>query len=100
MKDAIELFISGIKCDACDYRDDSVKVEDYPEWVNKPCPKCGANLLTEADFNSVQLIVQMTNLANQALPKLEESEPEMIATGEMDGTGHVHIKIYEDDDEK
>ncbi len=41
--------ITGIKCDAigCDYNNDDVRYEDYREWLNKPCPKCGANLLTQ-----------------------------------------------------
>ena len=44
--------ISGIKCDrdSCGYRDDSVKFKDYKKWVNKPCPKCGMNLLTIKEF--------------------------------------------------
>lgn len=48
-----ECTIYGIKCDHCDYRDDSVQFEDYPLWLNRPCPKCGANLLTQADFDAV-----------------------------------------------
>ena len=51
MEENIELTISGIKCDACDYRDDDVKFEDYPLWLNKPCPKCEANLLTVKDYD-------------------------------------------------
>lgn len=49
---------SGIKCDneKCDYRDDDVKYEDYENWLNKLCPKCGENLLTQEDLeNSVRL---------------------------------------------
>ena len=45
--------ISGIKCDnpKCDYIDATVKFEEYPEWVNKACPKCGENLLTQEDYD-------------------------------------------------
>lgn len=46
----VELTISGIKCDYCDYRDDSVEFSDYPKWLDKPCPHCGHNLLTETDY--------------------------------------------------
>lgn len=43
--------VSGIKCDTkgCGWSDTSVLVIDYLDWVNKPCPDCGGNLLTEAD---------------------------------------------------
>lgn len=42
----------GIVCDneSCDYEAMGVTFEQYPEWVNKPCPKCGDNLLTEEDY--------------------------------------------------
>ena len=54
----IEYKITGIKCDnkKCDYRDTSVKYEDYPEWLNRLCPKCGEVLLTHSDLNAVGFI--------------------------------------------
>lgn len=92
MKDAIELNIGGIKCDACDYNDMSVKVEDYPAWVNAPCPKCGENLLTEADFRTVQTMLQLVQSFNQTLPKRSEDEKTVKMSAEMNGTGKVDFK--------
>lgn len=45
--------VSGIKCDkpGCNYADAEVKFEDYPNWINKPCPECGENLLTQQDYD-------------------------------------------------
>ena len=50
--DNVEVQIGGIKCDntKCDYEDMSIKYSDYEAWLNKPCPKCGDNLLTEKDY--------------------------------------------------
>ena len=44
--------IQGIKCDneKCDYADPTVQYEEYPNWINKPCPACGENLLTEKAY--------------------------------------------------
>ncbi len=56
------LKISGIKCDNCSYKDDSVKFEDYLEWLNKPCPDCGENLLTQKDYD---YCINMDNLLNK-----------------------------------
>ena len=42
----MEINIYGLKCDYCDYRDDSVKFSEYEENIGKPCPNCGNNLLT------------------------------------------------------
>lgn len=59
------LTISGIRCDnpECNYRHDEVALSDYGEWLNKPCPHCGENLLTEADFN-----ISMISILKSSIP--------------------------------
>ncbi|EKS4344819.1 hypothetical protein QB607_002815 [Clostridium botulinum] len=95
MKDAIEINISGIKCDnpECDFRDDNALLEDYDKWLNKPCPKCGANLLTQADYDNTKAIVEIAKTMNEFLP--ERKDDEKIVTGkfEMNGTGNIDFKI-------
>lgn len=93
MKDALELDIHGIKCDACDYRDDEVKVEDYDKWLNKPCPKCGANLLTEADYNNVKMLIAITNSFNGIFPQREDDEEVSTMSIEMNGTGDINLEV-------
>lgn len=65
MKNA-EVMIKGIKCDnpSCSFRDDSVMYEDYPKWLNKPCPICGHNLLTEKDYKACKAMVNMAKFLN------------------------------------
>ena len=48
----------GIKCDAegCGWREDNVNLDTLEEWRNKPCPKCGSNLLTDKDWQTVILL--------------------------------------------
>lgn len=96
--------ISGIKCDnnKCDYRDDSVKVEDYDKWLNKPCPKCSSNLLTEADYNNVQMLLQTAQMINSMTPEQLEALTKNIDNHqtsqmniEMDGTGKMKINLKE-----
>lgn len=55
--------IKGIKCDnvKCDYSDKEVKSSDYAKYLNKPCPKCGENLLTEKDYKVVQKMEAISN---------------------------------------
>ncbi len=51
MKEKPSLCVSTIKCDYCDWVNDTPTLESELEsWLNKPCPKCGKNLLTEMDF--------------------------------------------------
>ncbi len=61
MDKPIEVTGGGIKCDnpKCDYVDESVKMEDYDQWLNKPCPKCGENLLNEEDYFMVKTLLAL-----------------------------------------
>lgn len=60
----MEITLKGIKCDYCDYRDDEVKSLDYPEYIDKPCPKCGHNLLTKKDYYKGKVIVATVTILN------------------------------------
>ena len=82
----------GIKCDnpECDFRDDSVKCENYQQWLNKPCPKCGQNLLTQKDYDTVQHVKKIEQkLSWLKLPSF--SPPKEIHT-EMNGSGKIHYR--------
>ena len=61
---SVESKISGIKCDNCDYRDDSVKYKEYEHYLHAPCPKCGHILLTESDYNICKAMVKATLIFN------------------------------------
>ncbi len=75
MEKHIEFSQSGIKCDnpECDFRDDEVKEEDYKDWLDRPCPKCGANLLTQEDYENSLKFEAAVNFINTLSPEdLEE----------------------------
>lgn len=93
MKQAVELNIKGIKCDNpnCDYRNDKVEFKDYEKWLNKPCPKCGANLLTKEDLEMTKALINVANIANKVLPKQNNEEERIKAIIEMNGTGRADI---------
>lgn len=90
MDKTVKATISGIKCDAegCDYRED-IQSEDYSEWVDRPCPDCGANLLTEADFKLIQALLDVTSAINEIFPpgSFSEDEPLLGFEIKMDGSG-------------
>ena len=95
--------ISGIKCDAdgCDYRDDDVAVEQYNEWLNKPCPMCGANLLTEEDLAVVNAFTTITNEVNSLMESLGIESPSdaerKVVRVELNGTGFDGMEITDGD---
>lgn len=58
MESNIDLSSGGLQCDNvnCDFIDHSIPSADYDNWINRPCPKCGENLLTLEDFLNVRLL--------------------------------------------
>jgi Zn finger protein HypA/HybF involved in hydrogenase expression len=71
---ALQLNIQGIKCDNpdCDYeevveckcRNANEVIEKYKKWINKPCPKCGQNLLTLRDYIILKMIILCVDILN------------------------------------
>lgn len=93
------LKIKGIKCDneSCDYRDDNVPVEDYCNWLNKACPKCGENLLTQADFNNVKMLMNMAKVFGDMFGDVEPDADQEYVKIEMNGTGGMNITTLKEE---
>lgn len=87
----LKMNVGGIKCDNkdCDFKDMEVLFRDYDKWLNKPCPKCGSNLLTRKDFNNTKLLVDLTTLLKDILPESEDGEEMFKMSANFDGTGKV-----------
>jgi L-cysteine desulfidase len=62
----IEVRSGGLQCDnpTCDWTDPTIQVEDYKQWLNAPCPKCGENVLTEEDLENTLLLRSLASLVN------------------------------------
>ncbi|MBB6622049.1 hypothetical protein H7E67_01270 [Clostridium gasigenes] len=95
MKDALEMNMGGIKCDNpnCDFNDMNVNAEDYKEWLNKPCPKCGENLLTEEDYRNTKFLLEMVKVANRIYPKRKDDEEIVTMSVAMNGDGEMDFNI-------
>jgi hypothetical protein len=106
----IDIQVGGLKCDAegCDYTDTDAKMEDYEQYVNAPCPKCGAPLLTEEDMAAVKQMHEMADLINgmgddifglldgldpEVVEALENELPEGVA---IDSRVQVELKMKGD----
>lgn len=74
-----------VVCDnpKCDYKvANPTKEPSYnDEWLNKPCPKCGENLLTEKDWRAYRNFLRLVNFINKwfswltyILPKSKSEE--------------------------
>jgi len=91
MDKAVTLTIKGIKCDHCDFINMEVLVEEYPEWLNKPCPICGENLLTQDDYDKVQVFRDMANMMNEIFPAPGPDEQLATMQIKLDGTGNMEL---------
>jgi hypothetical protein len=62
--------IRGIKCDhpKCGWNDMTVPFTDYDRWLNKPCPKCGHNLLTQKDYDLAKQLMGAGEILNTLNP--------------------------------
>lgn len=107
---AIKLSIQGLKCDApnCGYVDDQVTLTKsvIAENINRPCPKCAANLLTAADAKTTRVMIDVCHAINIiAFPFMVLTLPVRISLwivfrrpqtnifrADMDGSGSVNIK--------
>lgn len=65
-KEQIEVQQQGLKCDAtdCDYTYVFNETDTYTAYLNKPCPECGANLLTQEDHDTMMQIMALMEYAN------------------------------------
>lgn len=57
-----------IECDSCDYKIENPSGDpniDTAEYINVPCPKCGANLLTQEDYDLHNEIMKEINKVNK-----------------------------------
>lgn len=88
---SLKINIGGIKCDnkECGFNDMTVLFEDYANWLNKPCPKCGSNLLTQQDFDTVKILMDITEIVNECSPETTEDEQLFKMSAEFNGTRKV-----------
>lgn len=66
MNENIEVSGGGLQCDnpKCDWKDESIAHADFKDWLNKPCPKCGENVLTQEDLYNAEVLDFAVSMVN------------------------------------
>ena len=89
-KPILSVKIRGLKCDAdsCDFFGEDLKTNK--ENVNLECPKCGANLLTLADYRTIKSIRIVFAIVNILLFPIGffKGENQWVKC-DMNGTGKI-----------
>jgi DNA-directed RNA polymerase subunit M/transcription elongation factor TFIIS len=81
-----------IECDNCDYVIPSKNpkiLEDGKEYINKPCPECGENLLTQKDYDEFNIVLDRLKHISENIPSEIENNTEVVASIKV----HEGIKI-------
>lgn len=88
---AVTLIIRGLKCDAvgCDFMDPDAAPDETS--LDRPCPKCGANLLTEADLANVRLLQFVTHATNVEMGPQPDGGQWVVLRAHMDGSGDMTL---------
>lgn len=86
---AVSIIPRGIKCDApdCGWCDDEADWADARAWLDKPCPKCGASLLTDGDLAFLEAALSAAAWVNKLVGDLPDTEPKVTGRIQMDGSG-------------
>ena len=70
MTQNIEVIEGGLTCDntQCDWEDPTIPHSDAEKWIDRPCPKCGENLLTKGDYDRWMATMRVAELINTLTP--------------------------------
>jgi len=96
----IQYELNGLKCDKCDWVDESISLDDLENWVDKPCPECGANVLTSEQLAHLNMILEVADIVNSLdIPKDpndEEAEMDLL----IDSSANIKLNIKNIDGEE
>lgn len=96
----IEFDIKGIKCDnpACNFRDMTIAF-DPDKFLNAPCPKCGASLFTQKDYDSMMRMFKFASFVNMLFKPVSflfRKSQRTRSEVKMNGTGKVTVEQLPD----
>lgn len=81
MKNRVEFKTNGLKCDYCDWKDETILYEEISNHLDTPCPKCGENILTEEQYVMLKDIKNLSDYINNVSEEdwklLEENSPKV-----------------------
>ena len=89
--EAVEVEVLGVKCDAegCTFFDPEVSFSQMEQFIDKPCPICGAPLLTREDYAATLAILGIATLTNSEAPRPPAGSERVRIAFEMDGSGKI-----------
>ena len=75
--------------DHCDFTIADIPDEDAEGWVDRPCPRCGENLLTRDDYDRWSVVQKATELMNTLTPEQLKLLGETMGVKSSDNDGDM-----------
>lgn len=81
----------ALKCDNpnCDYVNSNIPFEQYEQFIDYPCPKCGYPLLT---FEKYKLFCSMENIVNSINESRVKNDDKLLDEVSMRLDEYWHMK--------
>lgn len=95
----IECIGSGLICDnpKCDWEDKTITFEELGKHLNRKCPKCGENVLTEEDYETVKKLHKSMDFVNSLDKEQLDGFSEIFGGKKIpkgDEKVTLHVKIH------
>ena len=75
-----------IECDYCPYVVKNDGITKLSEFIDKPCPNCGHNLLTQKDYNKFKRLMRVLTFLNKIVSgSVKSKNPEKTTIKVHDG---------------
>ena len=96
----IQYELNGLECDKCDWKDESIPLDDFEKWLDKPCPKCGAVVLTHEQLGQLNMMIEIADVLNQLDMDIDPNDPMMDMNIKIDGSANIKLNIQENNGKK
>jgi predicted nucleic-acid-binding Zn-ribbon protein len=92
-----QIKFTELKCDSCDYIEhtESVTIDTCIKYLNTPCPKCGANLFTKEDYDTllrINKILKIQNVLEKIFSFFHITPKKVKVKVDMKGDGSIKIE--------
>ena len=96
----IQFELNGLQCDKCDWKDENIPFDEWEEWLDKPCPECGAVVLTHEQLGQVHMMMEIADVMNQLDIPVDPNDPVVEAQIKIDEDANIKIDIKDLDGKK
>jgi len=92
--------INGLQCDECGWEDKTIPLDDFDKWLDKPCPSCGATVITHEQLGHLIMMVEIADVMNQLDIPIDPNDPMVEMNVKIKDTNDIELEIKDIDGKK